>query len=64
MKWLRENATVLGLLGTVLVGLLVIFVEYGPLAQKNEIKALERKSQIRTSGVGQVRGQPSVRGRK
>ena len=42
MKWLRDNATVLGLVGTLLVGLVVIFVEYGPLAQKNELKALEK----------------------
>ena len=42
MKWLRENAAVLGLVGALLAGLWFIFVEYGTLAKKNEVEALER----------------------
>ena len=42
MKWLRENATVLGLVGALLVALWFIYAEYGTLAKKNEVQALER----------------------
>ena len=41
MKWLRDNAGVLTLLGSLLAGGLYLFVEYGPLQKKNEAEAIE-----------------------
>ena len=42
MNWLRDNAAVLGLGGSLLIGIVVLFVEYGPLEKKSEVEALER----------------------
>ena len=42
MRWLRENAAVLGLVGGLFAVLWGIFVTYGTLAKKNEVEALER----------------------
>lgn len=42
MKWLRENAAVLGLVGALSAVLWGVFVAYGTLAKKNEVEALER----------------------
>ena len=42
MRWLREHAGVIGLVGAVLIGLVTMFVEYGPLAKKSEVTTLEK----------------------
>ena len=42
MRWLRDHAGAISLVGSLLVGLVVLFVEYGPLAKKSEVNALEK----------------------
>ena len=42
MRWLRDNATLIGLFGAVLIGFVTMFVKYGPLIEKSEVKALEK----------------------
>ena len=42
MKWLREHAQVLGLVGALVLALWAVFVAYGALAKKSEVEALER----------------------